>query len=217
MSEQTERERMVREQLEAREVRDSRVLEAMRRVPRHRFVPESLRDSAYEDRPQPIGERQTISQPLMVGIMTELLHLNGYERVLEVGTGSGYQTAILAELSAEVISIERHPRLADRARELLEHLGYRNIGVHAGDGTLGFPDREPFDRIIVTAAAPEVPTSLLNQLANGGRMVIPVGKADIQTLKVVCKDQEGNVSETDYGGCLFVPLIGEQGWAESAA
>src|SRR5215475_11587239 len=137
MSEQAERERMVRDQIEAREVHDPRVLDAMRRVPRHRFVPESVRDQAYEDRPQPIGERQTSSQPLMVGIMTELLHLTGNERVLEIGTGSGYQTAILAELASEVISIERHPPLAERARDLLEHLGYQNVKVHAGDGSLG--------------------------------------------------------------------------------
>ena len=205
---------MVSEQVEAREVRDPRVLEAMRRVPRHLFVPESVRERAYEDRPQPIGDRQTISQPLMVGMMTELLHLWGDEKVLEIGTGSGYQTAILAELASKVVSIERHSSLANRARELLSHLGYENVEVHAGDGTKGYLPGAPYDRILVTAGSPSIPEPLVEQLAPSGRMVIPVGSSEVQTLKIVFKDAEGSVKIDDYGECLFVPLIGSHGWAE---
>ena len=208
------RERMVSEQIAGREVRDRRVLEAMLRVPRHLFVPESLRDRAYEDRPQPIGARQTISQPLMVGMMSELLHLWGDERVLEIGTGSGYQTAILAELSKHVVSVERHEPLANRARELLEHLGYSNVEIHTGDGTLGFAAAAPYDRVLVTAGAPCIPQPLVDQLAPNGRMVIPVGTADMQTLKILYKDAAGKVIIDDYGECLFVPLIGSHGWSE---
>jgi protein-L-isoaspartate(D-aspartate) O-methyltransferase len=214
MSEDNARERMVREQIQARDVSDKRVLEAMGRVPRHRFVPESLRDRAYEDRPQPIGAQQTISQPLMVGLMTELLRLRGDERVLEIGTGSGYQTAILAELAADVVSIERHEPLAERARGLLEHMGYHNVEIHVGDGTLGYPPVSPYDRIVVTAAAPSIPQPLIDQLAQGGRMVIPVGGAEMQSLKVVYKDTQGAVATEDYGNCLFVPLVGKFGWEE---
>jgi protein-L-isoaspartate(D-aspartate) O-methyltransferase len=215
MNEDSARERMVSEQLESREVRDRRVLDAMRRVPRHLFVPEPLRDRAYEDRPQPIGVEQTISQPLMVGMMTELLSLWGDETVLEVGTGSGYQTAILAELSGFVVSIERHAPLANRARGLLEHLGYRNVDIHLGDGTLGYPPRAPYDRILVTAGSPEIPRPLIKQLALNGRMVIPVGRSEMQTLKIIHKDAEGKVTADDYGECLFVPLIGSHGWPDA--
>src|SRR5436190_15901299 len=175
MDEDTARNRMVREQLEAREVHDARVLAAMRAVPRHLFVPEPLRDKAYEDRPQPIGARQTISQPLMVGIMTELLHLWGDEKVLEIGTGSGYQAAILAELARQIISIERHEPLANRARELLAFLGYSNVQIHVGDGSNGYPPEAPYDRVLVTAGAPSIPQPLIDQLAPCGRMVIPLG------------------------------------------
>jgi len=212
MSEEAERERMVRQQLEARDVRDPRVLEVMRRVPRHLFVPEAYRESAYEDRPQPIGNEQTISQPLMVALMTELLHLWGDEKVLEIGTGSGYQTAILAELAGQVISIERQAALAERARSLLEWLGYKNIRIHVGDGSRGYSPEAPYDRILVTAASPKVPPPLVEQLAVYGRMVIPVGEADMQTLKVLYKDDRGQVRSDDYGQCVFVPLIGEHGW-----
>jgi protein-L-isoaspartate(D-aspartate) O-methyltransferase len=212
MSEETDRERMVREQLEAREVRDPRVLDAMRRVPRHLFVPEPLREHAYEDRPQPIGDDQTISQPLMVGLMTELLHLWGDEKVLEIGTGSGYQTAILAELASEVVSIERIPALAERARSLLEWLGYKNVEIIVADGSEGWPARAPYERILVTAAAPKIPKPLLDQLAPQGRMVIPIGEADMQTLLVVYKDAEGHVTSDGYGPCVFVPLLGAHGW-----
>lgn len=208
---------MVAEQVESREVRDPRVLEAMRRVPRHLFVPERLRDYAYEDRPQPIGAHQTISQPLMVGLMTELLHLWGDESVLEIGTGSGYQTAILAELASKVTSIERHENLSNRARGLLDHLGYSNVDIHVGDGTLGYPRDAPYDRIIVTAGSPSIPQPLVDQLANDGRMVIPVGGSEVQMLKILHKDSEGTVSTDDYGECLFVPLIGDFGWPESAS
>ena len=214
MSEHKQREQMVRDQIKGRDVSDARVLEAMLRVPRHRFVPESLRDRAYEDRPQPIGAEQTISQPLMVGIMTELLQLTGNEKVLEVGTGSGYQAAILAELAAEVITVERHEPLAERTRGLLEHLGYQNVEIHVGDGTEGYPRDAPYDRILVTAASPSIPQPLLDQLAHGGRMVIPVGQSDMQALKVVYKDLEGNVTVDDCGHCLFVPLVGKYGWGE---
>lgn len=212
MSEEAERERMVRQQLESRDVRDPRVLDAMRRVPRHLFVPEAYRESAYEDRPQPIGNEQTISQPLMVALMTELLHLWGDEKVLEIGTGSGYQTAILAELAGQVISIERQAALAERARNLLEWLGYRNIQIHVGDGSLGYPPEAPYDRILVTAAAPRVPPPLIDQLALHGRMVIPVGDPAVQTLTVLYKDASGHVQSDDFGHCVFVPLIGAHGW-----
>jgi protein-L-isoaspartate(D-aspartate) O-methyltransferase len=203
---------MVREQLEARDVRDARLLEVMRRVPRHLFVPEAYRDHAYQDSPQPIGNQQTISQPLMVGAMTELLHLTGEETVLEIGTGSGYQTAILAELAKKVISIERHDALSQRAKGLLEWLGYQNIEIHCGDGTAGYPPDAPYDRIIVTAGAPQIPAPLLKQLSPMGRMVIPVGSMDMQNLSVVIRDSDGSIRTEDHGPCVFVPLIGVHGW-----
>lgn len=213
MSEDAERARMVREQLEAREVHDPRVLDAMRRVPRHLFVPEPLREHAYEDRPQPIGEAQTISQPLMVGLMTELLELTPADRVLEIGTGSGYQAAVLAELAAEVISIERHERLAVRARELLAWLGYTNVRIEIGDGTEGWPELAPYDCIVVTAGAPAMPQPLIEQLKPGGRIVAPIGTRLVQTLTVGVKDAAGKLSTRGYGECVFVPLIGKHGWA----
>lgn len=217
MSEDDARREMVRRQVAGRGVCDPRVLEAMRRVPRHLFVPEPLRDNAYEDRPQPIGLRQTISQPLMVGQMTELLALTGGERVLEVGTGSGYQTALLAELAGEVVSVERHASLAERARCLLEWLGYENVDIHLSDGTLGFLPRAPYDRILVTAAAPRVPEPLLVQLVPGGRLVIPVGPPDRQTLLAVSTDAVGSCTTESHGECMFVPLVGEHGWDEPPA
>lgn len=212
MAEEAERDRMVREQLEARDIRDPRLLEAMRRVPRHLFVPEAYRDHAYQDSPQPIGNQQTISQPLMVGAMTQLLCLTGEETVLEIGTGSGYQTAILAELAKRVISIERHDALSQRARGLLEWLGYRNIEIHCGDGTAGYPPDAPYDRILVTAGAPQIPEPLLEQLARPGRMVIPVGSMEMQSLYVVIRDEQGGMRTEDHGPCVFVPLIGVFGW-----
>ena len=206
-----ERERMVDEQLAARGVSDPRVLSAMRRIPRHRFVQEALRDRAYGDHPLPIGEEQTISQPFIVGLMTSLLELSGREKVLEVGTGSGYQTAVLAELSRRVCSIERLPRLAERARAILEALGYDNVWVRVGNGALGWPDEAPFDRIIVTAGGPSVPPPLVQQLEVGGRMVVPIGTADHQVLMLV-ENVGGEIRQHAHGECKFVPLVGKYAW-----
>ena len=206
-----ERERMVEDQLVARGVADARVIEVMRRLPRHLFVDEALRDRAYGDHPLPIGEGQTISQPFIVGRMTELLRLTGREKVLEIGTGCGYQAAVLAELAARVCTIERLPRLATRARETLEGLGYRNVWVRAANGTLGWPDEAPFDRILVAAGGPTVPPPLFEQLAEGGRMVIPVGEAANQVLQVIDKVQ-GTKRVTEDSGCVFVKLVGKYAW-----
>ena len=206
-----ERERMVEEQVIARGVRDPRVIEVMRRLPRHVFVDEALRDRAYGDHPLPIGEGQTISQPFIVGRMTELLQLAGREKVLEVGTGCGYQAAVLAELAERVCTMERIPRLASRARETLERLGYRNVWVRTANGTLGWPDEAPFDRILVAAGGPGVPPPLFEQLAEGGRMVIPVGEVDGQVLQVIEKVQ-GTMRVTQDSGCVFVKLVGKYAW-----
>lgn len=207
------RERMVAEQLVSRGIRDPRVLEVMGRVPRHLFVEEALASRAYSDYPLPIGEKQTISQPYMVALMTEALELEGMERVLEIGTGSGYQTAILADLSAKVYSIERIKSLADRATRLLDQLGYYNVLIKVGDGTLGWKEEAPFDGIMVTAAAPYVPPTLLEQLGEGGRIVIPVGDAYSQILKKITKGKD-YLRETSLASCVFVKLVGEQGWNE---
>jgi len=206
-----DRERMVEEQLAARGVTDPRVLAALRRVPRHRFVQEALRERAYGDHPLPIGEEQTISQPFIVGLMTSLLELTGQEKVLEIGTGSGYQTAVLAELARRVCSIERLPRLAERARATLEALGHDNVWVRVGNGTLGWPDQAPFDRIIVTAGGPAVPPPLVQQLAEGGRMVLPVGSADNQALTIV-ETVGGQVRSSTHSECKFVKLVGKYAW-----
>jgi protein-L-isoaspartate(D-aspartate) O-methyltransferase len=206
-----ERERMVEEQVIARGVTDPRVIEVMRRLPRHVFVDEALRDRAYGDHPLPIGEGQTISQPFIVGHMSELLRLGGQEKVLEVGTGCGYQAAVLAELAGRVCTMERIPRLASRARETLEALGFRNVWVRAGNGTLGWPDQAPFDRILVAAGGPAVPPPLFEQLAEGGRMVIPVGEVANQTLQVVEKVQ-GTMRVTPDAECVFVKLVGKYAW-----
>jgi protein-L-isoaspartate(D-aspartate) O-methyltransferase len=206
-----ERERMVEEQLIARGVRDPRVIEVMRRLPRHVFVDEALRDRAYGDHPLPIGEGQTISQPFIVGRMTELLQLAGREKVLEVGTGCGYQAAVLAELAERVCTMERIPRLASRARETLERLGYRNVWVRTANGTLGWPDEAQFDRILVAAGGPGVPPPLFEQLAEGGRMVIPVGEVTGQVLQVIEKVQ-GTMRVTQDSGCVFVKLVGKYAW-----
>ena len=213
MSLDDERERMVKEQIENREVRDPRVLDVMRRIRRHLFVPEPLQEHAYEDRPQPIGCKQTISQPLMVGLMTELLGLTGSERVLEIGTGSGYQSAILAELAGEVYTIERHTSLAERAKYLLEYLGYTNVYVFQGDGTIGYLPAAPYDRILVTAGSPRLPEPLMEQLAPRGIMVLPVGDSSVQTLTRVSKDEHGALHTDYFGSCFFVPLVGEYGWS----
>ena len=206
-----ERERMVAEQLVPRGIKDPRVLEAMGKVPRHLFVDEALRDKAYGDHPLPIGEGQTISQPFMVGRMTELLRLTGTEKVLEVGTGSGYQAAVLAQLAARVCAIERLAKLATRARETLERLGITNVWVRTANGTFGWPDEAPFDRILVAAAGPSVPPPLLEQLAEGGRMVMPVGPANYQKLQVIDKIG-GQPRVTEDSECVFVKLIGKFAW-----
>ncbi len=206
-----EREKMVEEQLGRRGISDERVLDAMRRVPRHRFVEESLQHRAYGDYPLPIGEEQTISQPYIVGLMTSLLELRGGEKVLDIGTGSGYQTAILAELSRRVCSIERLPRLAERARTLLESLGYANVWIRVGNGTLGWPDEAPFDRILVAAAGPSVPPPLVEQLGEGGRLVVPVGDEENQTLTLV-ERRGAEVRTRPVGECRFVKLVGRYAW-----
>ena len=206
-----ERERMVDEQLAGRGVTDPRVVAAMRRVPRHRFVQEALRARAYGDHPLPIGEEQTISQPFIVGLMTSLLELSGREKVLEVGTGSGYQTAVLAALARRVCSIERLPRLAERARAILESLGSDNVWVRVGNGALGWPDEAPFDCIIVTAGGPSIPPPLVQQLAEGGRMVLPVGRPESQTLTVV-ENVGGEIRQRTHGECKFVKLVGKYAW-----
>jgi protein-L-isoaspartate(D-aspartate) O-methyltransferase len=206
-----ERERMVQEQLAARGISDDRVLDAINRVPRHRFVDEGLQHRAYGDHPLPIGEEQTISQPYIVGLMTSLLELTGREKVLEVGTGSGYQTAVLAELSRRVCSIERLPRLADRARRLVESMGYTNVWIRVGNGALGWSDEAPFDRILVAAAGPSVPPPLIDQLGDGGRLVAPVGDAESQTLTLV-ERRGGEVTTRSLGECRFVPLVGKYAW-----
>jgi protein-L-isoaspartate(D-aspartate) O-methyltransferase len=195
------------------EVRDERVLAAMARVPREHFVPHDLRRYAYEDRPLPIGHGQTISQPLMVAMMTEALHLQGDERVLEVGTGSGYQAALLAELAAGVVTVERVPDLAEQACHRLQELGYANIEVHAAGSLLGWPKGAPYDAILVTAGAPRVPRSLLQQLTLGGRLVIPVGQRRVQQLLHVAKTPRGTTVQK-LGECRFVPLIGRGAWSE---
>lgn len=207
-----ERDAMVQHQIARRGIRDRRVLEAMRTVPRHCFVPAAKRPQAYEDRPLEIGSGQTISQPYMVAKMTELLSLTPKSKVLEVGTGSGYQAAILAELAAEVISVERFEELAEIARERLAALEYLNVTVVVGDGTLGWPEQAPYDGIMVTAAAPVIPESLRAQLAIGGRLVCPVGNRDLQQLKVVVRDSEDRFTEQDSIRCMFVPLVGQDGW-----
>jgi len=202
---------MVEHQIQARGVKDPLVLAAMRKVPRHLFVPKEYEESAYDDRPLPIGHGQTISQPYMVASMTEALKLEGGEKVLEVGAGSGYQAAILAEIADRVVSIERVADLASKAASILENLGYSNVKVVVGDGTKGYEPDAPYDAIIVTAGAPEVPPPLVEQLNDGGRLVIPVGNSFQQTLKKVTK--RGNKTKVeDLEPCVFVPLIGEYGW-----
>lgn len=202
---------MVETQLVARGITDARVLAVMRRLPRHRFVDPSLRAKVYEDHALTIGDGQTISQPYMVAVMTEALGLTGSERVLEVGTGSGYQTAVLAELSRAVYSIERMPHLAARAEQSLKTLGYTRVHLKVGDGTLGWPEAAPFDAIVVTAGAPAIPTPLIGQLAEGGRLMIPVGARDGQTLQRAVK-QAGRLDATEMTPCVFVPLLGAFGW-----
>ena len=204
---------MVEQQLRDRDVEDERVLAAMERVPRHLFVPEALRDRAYADAALPIGSGQTISQPYMVARICEALSLHGNERVLDVGTGSGYQAAVLAELAGDVHTIERLPELADAARGRLEEAGYGDrVHVHVGDGTLGLPEQAPFDAIAVAAAAPELPPTLYDQLEPRGRLVVPVGKRHGQQLQLVVRSPEGPAVVRSVS-CRFVPLLGEEGFA----
>jgi protein-L-isoaspartate(D-aspartate) O-methyltransferase len=213
MDETAARRHMVERQIADRGIDDPRVLAAMREVPRHLFVPAASRGEAYDDRPVPIGEGQTISQPFMVAIMTALLGPRDTDRVLEIGTGSGYQAAILARLSAQVISIERHQALADAARARLRDLGVDNVTIVVADGTEGWPGGAPFARILVTAGAPAVPDPLRAQLSPGGRLVIPVGPTGFQRLTTV--DRHGDRFETAEGAaCRFVPLVGRHGWGQ---
>lgn len=207
------RERMVETQIKARGIKDERVLQTMKKVPRHLFVDPALRDQAYGDFPLPIGEGQTISQPYIVALMTEALELKGQERVLEIGTGSGYQTAILAELVLWVYTIERYASLQERAKKILFELGYRNISFKVGDGTLGWPEASPFDAIIVTACAPQIPPPLVDQLAEGGRIVIPVGDEFSQMLVKGIK-RGGKLHLKNLEPVRFVKLIGAFGFKE---
>ncbi|MEX0684238.1 MAG: protein-L-isoaspartate(D-aspartate) O-methyltransferase [Dehalococcoidia bacterium] len=198
----------------AHDVSDRRVLEAMRRIPREEFVPREEAQYAYENMPLPIGHRQTISQPLIVAMMTQALMLSGSDKVLEVGTGSGYQAALLSRLSAEVVTVERVPELAEAAAERLARLGYANVVVHAVTDELGWPECAPYDAIVVTAASPEVPRQLLDQLAMGGRLVLPVGSRDMQELVRIVKTPEGALRH-NLGPCRFVPLLGRDAWPTS--
>lgn len=209
-----ERLNMVAEQLRRRGLRDERVLAAMTRVPRHLFVPAEARAESYEDRPLAIGEGQTISQPYMVAVMTQTLELTGEERILEIGTGSGYQTAVLAELAREVYTVERLRPLFQNAESRLRELGYGNIRCRLGDGSQGWPEEAPFEGILVTAGAPEVPEALKDQLSPGGRLVIPVGSRYSQNLLKI-RRAGMRYEEEEITGCVFVPLVGESGWREA--
>ncbi len=206
------RRRMVETQIVNRGIKDRRVIEAILKVPRHAFVAEALAAQAYSDSPLPIGEKQTISQPYMVALMTELLELNGREKVLEIGTGSGYQAAILSLLCARVYTVERIVSLAGRARKVLDSLGYSNVNVKVDDGTIGWENEAPFDAIMVTAGSPGVPPGLVEQLAPGGRLVIPVGDQFSQVLIRVRKREDGSIVEEQSVGCRFVRLVGKFGW-----
>jgi protein-L-isoaspartate(D-aspartate) O-methyltransferase len=206
------RRAMVEDQIRKRGIASQRVLDAMLSVPRHEFVPHQFRADAYDDKPLPIGEGQTISQPFMVGAMTEALELAGSERVLEIGTGSGYQSAVLSLLAREVISVESHTSLALAAQERLGRLGYANVHIHNGDGSLGFPDAAPYDAILITAAAPEIPPLLASQLSEGGRLVIPVGSQENQEL-LQARKEGGALHSRVLFDCRFVPLLGRYGWS----
>lgn len=208
---ETLRQQMVAEQIEARGISDHRVLEVMRRVPRHEFVPEDLQHLAYRDGPLPIGNDQTISQPYIVALMTDCLRLTGVETVLEVGTGSGYQTAILCELARQVFSLERDPYLADLASDRLLRKGYANMEVYVGDGSQGLPDMAPYDAIVVTAAAPAIPGPLRGQLVEGGRLVLPVGNRNSQVLQLITRTASGWEAE-EIAPVMFVLLYGRYGF-----
>ena len=209
------RKRMVETQIVGRGISDARVIETMLKVPRHIFVEEAMSAQSYSDSALPIGEKQTISQPYIVALMTELLQLKGSEKVLELGTGSGYQAAILATMADRVYTIERIRPLALRARKALDSLGLLNVNIKIDDGTDGWASEAPFDAIIVTAGAPEIPQTLISQLKTGGRLVIPVGDQTVQNLIKVVKNQDGSLSKESLTSCRFVKLIGKQGWAEN--
>jgi protein-L-isoaspartate(D-aspartate) O-methyltransferase len=207
------REKMVEEQIVARGIKNPRLLAAMRKIPRHLFVDPGLLQRAYNDSSLPIGERQTVSQPYMAALMTEALELAGEEKVLEIGTGSGYQTALLADLSFNVFSVEKIRSLATRARERLDRLQYHNIAIQVGDGTIGWPEHAPFEAIIVTAGAPDFPRPLVEQLAPGGRLVIPIGDEKAQALIRITRHESG-LEKEQLGDCRFVRLWGKFGWQE---
>jgi protein-L-isoaspartate(D-aspartate) O-methyltransferase len=212
-SREEERRRMVETQIAARGVSDERVLSAMRDVPRHLFVPESYQSAAYNDSPLPIGKGQTISQPYIVAVMTDLLGVLPTNKVLEIGSGSGYQAAILGRLARTVVTVERIPEVAEMARANLARVGITNVRVVSGNGTLGYPEGAPYDGILVTAATPSVPQPLIDQMAEGGRLVAPVGSRDLQELIRLTK-KEGQTTREFFGGVVFVPLLGEHGWQE---
>ncbi|MGC1454786.1 MAG: protein-L-isoaspartate(D-aspartate) O-methyltransferase [Nitrospirota bacterium] len=213
MNYEKERGRMVDEQIVSRGVKDARVLAVMRKIPRHEFLPEGIRGMAYNDSALPLGEGQTMSQPYMVALMTESLGLKGTERVLEIGTGSGYQAAVLAELCQKVYTVERIKTIADKARVTLDRLGYKSVAIKVYDGTYGWKEMAPFEAIIVTAGSPDIPAPLVEQLKEGGRMSIPVGDRYGQRLITVVKTAEGITTEQSIP-CVFVPLIGNHGWKE---
>ena len=209
------RKRMVDTQIIARGIKDRRVIEAMLKTPRHLFVQEAMASQAYNDTSLPIGDKQTISQPYMVALMTEMLELQGNETVLEIGTGSGYQAAVLAGLARRVCTIERIPNLAAQARRLFDSLGLTNIAMKIDDGTVGWASEAPFDGIIVTAGAPDIPEALISQLATGGRLIIPVGDELDQELVRLIKNEDGILSQEKSVACRFVRLIGRDGWSEN--
>ncbi len=206
------RERMVQQQLRDRGITDERVLAAFLKVPRHVFVPDEAQAEAYDDHPISIGQGQTISQPYIVALMTQLLRLQGHERVLEIGTGSGYQLAILAELALEIYSVERLPELLEQAHHRLQALGYLNVHLTLGNGSEGWPEHAPYEGILVTAGASQIPRALVEELAEGGRLVIPVGSQTAQMLTLV-ERREGNIHTRPITSCVFVPLIGDYGWS----
>ena len=215
MTFERQRELMIQEQLKTRGITDERLLAAFRKIPRHLFVPQELQPQAYTDHPLPIGSGQTISQPYIVALMTSRLRLQGHERVLEIGSGSGYQTAILAELALEVFSVERLPELLSGVAERMTALGYLNVHLTTGNGSLGWPEHAPYDAIVVTAAAPDVPESLLSQLADRGRLVLPIGPQEAQMLVEVEK-RHGIIHRKELTSCVFVPLVGRHGWPSSS-
>jgi protein-L-isoaspartate(D-aspartate) O-methyltransferase len=208
----TERFSMVESQLRQRGIRDERLLAAMSKVPRHEFVSQQNWHEAYADHPIPIAEKQTTSQPYMIAAMVQAAEIKPGDRVLEIGAGSGYQTAVLAELAGQVFAVERYASLTETAQKTLERLGYRNAKIVTGDGSLGLPEAAPFDAIIVSAAAPSIPQALVDQLAVGGRLLIPIGEAEQQVLQLVQRNADGGTSVHTLEGCRFVPLIGEQGF-----